>query len=34
LLRLVGYGVLYDTAHLDELPQREELTLVGWWSRP
>ena len=28
LLRLVGYGVLYDTGHLDELPQREELTLV------
>jgi hypothetical protein len=28
LLRLVGYGVLYDTAHLDDLPQREELTLV------
>jgi len=28
LLRLVGYGVLYDTGHQDELPQREELTLV------
>jgi len=28
LLRLVGYGVLYDTCHLDELPQREDLTLV------
>ena len=28
LLRLVGYGVLYDTAHLDELPEREDLTLV------
>lgn len=28
LLRLVGYGVLYDTAHLDELPRREDLTLV------
>jgi len=28
LLRLVGYGVLYDTGHLDELPQREDLTLV------
>src|SRR4029079_17437378 len=28
LLRLVGYGVLYDTAHLDALPTREDLTLV------
>jgi hypothetical protein len=28
LLRLVGYGVLYHTAHLHELPEREELTLV------
>jgi len=28
LLRLVGYGVLYHTAHLDELPEREDLTLV------
>jgi hypothetical protein len=28
LLRLVGYGVLYNTAHLDELPEREDLTLV------
>ncbi len=28
LLRLVGYGVLYDTGHLDELPRREDLTLV------
>ncbi len=28
LLRLVGYGVLYDTGHLDELSQREDLTLV------
>ncbi len=28
LLRLVGYGVLYDTAHLDVLPKREDLTLV------
>jgi hypothetical protein len=28
LLRLVGYGVLYDTAHLDALPRREDLTLV------
>jgi hypothetical protein len=28
LLRLVGYGVLYDTAHLDDLPARENLTLV------
>jgi hypothetical protein len=28
LLRLVGYGVLYHTAHLDELPERENLTLV------
>jgi hypothetical protein len=24
----VGYGVLYHTAHLDELPEREDLTLV------
>jgi hypothetical protein len=24
LLRLVGYGVLYNTAHLDELPERED----------
>jgi hypothetical protein len=24
----VGYGVLYDTTHLDELPKREDLTLV------
>ncbi|AUX47482.1 uncharacterized protein SOCE26_090030 [Sorangium cellulosum] len=28
LLRLVGYGVLYNTAHLDELPERDDLTLV------
>ncbi|HLM76225.1 MAG TPA: hypothetical protein VK459_26140 [Polyangiaceae bacterium] len=28
LLRLVGYGVLYHTAHLDELSEREDLTLV------
>src|SRR3954468_14763814 len=28
LLRLVGYVVLYDTAHLDALPKREDLTLV------
>jgi hypothetical protein len=28
LLRLVGYGVLYDTVHLDALPKREDLTLV------
>jgi hypothetical protein len=28
LLRLVGYGVLYHTAHLLELPRREDLTLV------
>jgi len=28
LLRLVGYGVLYHTAHLDELPERADLTLV------
>ncbi len=28
LLRLVGYGVLYDTGHVDELPLREDLTLV------
>jgi hypothetical protein len=28
LLRLVGSGVLYHTAHLDELPEREDLTLV------
>jgi hypothetical protein len=28
LLRLVGYGVLYDTVHLDALPQRADLTLV------
>jgi hypothetical protein len=28
LLRLVGYGVLYHTAHLDALPRREDLTLV------
>ncbi len=28
LLRLVGYGVLYHTAHLAALPQREDLTLV------
>jgi hypothetical protein len=28
LLRLVGYGVLYDTVHLGELPAREDLTLV------
>ncbi len=25
---LLGYGVLYETAHLDEVPEREELTLV------
>ncbi len=28
LLRLVSYGLLYEAAHLDELPQREDLTLV------
>jgi hypothetical protein len=28
LLRLVGYGVLYHTAHLHELPKREDLTLA------
>ena len=28
LLRLVGYGVLYDTAHIDALPKREDLTLA------
>jgi hypothetical protein len=28
LLRFVGYGVLYHTAHLHELPAREDLTLV------
>jgi hypothetical protein len=28
LRRLVGYGVLYHTAHLVELPEREDLTLV------
>ncbi len=28
LLRLVGYGVLYDTTHVDTLPKREDLTLV------
>jgi hypothetical protein len=28
LLRLVGYGVLYDTAHPDVLAKREDLTLV------
>jgi hypothetical protein len=28
LLRLVGYGVLYHTAHLHELAEREALTLV------
>jgi hypothetical protein len=28
LLRLVGYGVLYDTTHIDEVPKREDLTLV------
>jgi hypothetical protein len=28
LLRLVGYGVLYHTSHLHELPEREDLTLV------
>jgi len=28
LLRLVGYGVLYHTAHLDELQEREDFTLV------
>jgi len=28
LLRLVGYGVLYDTVHREELPKREDLTLV------
>jgi hypothetical protein len=28
LLRLVGYGVLYHTAHLQELPRREDMTLV------
>ena len=26
LLRLVGYGVLYHTAHLEELPERDDLT--------
>lgn len=28
LRRLVGYGVLYKTAHLDELPTRDDLMLV------
>jgi hypothetical protein len=28
LLRLWGYGVLYDTAHLDELPGPQDLTLA------
>ncbi len=28
LLRLLGHGLLYEAAHLDELPQREDLTLV------
>ncbi len=28
LLRLVGYGVHYDTTHADTLPKREDLTLV------
>ena len=28
LLRLLGYGVLYETAHFDELPERADLTLV------
>lgn len=28
MLRLLGYGVLYETAHLDEVPGREDLTLV------
>jgi hypothetical protein len=28
LLRLVGYGVLYHTAHLHDLAEREDLTLV------
>jgi len=28
LLRLVSYGLLYEAAHLDDLPQREDLTLV------
>jgi hypothetical protein len=28
LLRLVGYGVLYDTTHADTLPKCEDLTLV------
>ena len=28
LLRLLGYGVLYEAAHLDEVPEREDLTLV------
>ena len=28
LLRLWGYGVLYDTAHLDELPGPRDLTLA------
>jgi hypothetical protein len=28
LLRLLGYGVLYETAHLDEVPERDDLTLV------
>lgn len=27
-VRLVGYGVLYDTAHLDELTERGDLTLA------
>ncbi len=25
---LLGYGVLYETAHLDEVPGRDDLTLV------
>ena len=28
LLRLFGYGVLYDTAHLADLPRRADLTLA------
>ncbi len=28
LLRLVAYGMLYDIGHLDELPTRDDLTLV------
>jgi hypothetical protein len=28
LLRLLGYGVLYDTAHIEELPGPQDLTLA------